>query len=105
MISTLYAGIPWAFQMLKARKCSETLQDAVNDWQSDHVILGALGTSGEGCGGTDRTMRRTLADYEWLDVGSSARKQGFSPGMTSYEVHGGKSDSGAGLYSIFLSFP
>jgi hypothetical protein len=103
--STLYVGILWAIQMLKARKCSETLQDAVNDWQSDHVILGALGTSGEGCGGTDRTVRRMLAGCEWLDVGSSARRQGFSPGMTSNEVHGGKCDSGAGLCPIFLSFP
>jgi hypothetical protein len=102
--STHYAGIRWAIQTLKARKCSETLQDAVNDWQSDHVILGALGTSGEGCGGTDRTVRRMLAGRECLDVGSSARRQGLSPGMTSYEVHGGKSDSGAGLCPIFLSF-
>ena len=90
--------------MLKARKCSETLQDAVNDWQSDHVILGALGTSGEGCGGTDRTVRRMLAGCEWLHVGSSARRRGFSPGMTSYEVRGEKCDSGAGLCPIFLSF-
>ena len=55
--STLCADIPWAIQMLKARKCSKTLQDAVNDWQPDHVILLALSTSGAGCGGADRTVR------------------------------------------------
>jgi len=39
-----------------------------------------------------------------LDAGSSARRQGFSPEMTSYEVPGGKSDSGASLCPIFPSF-
>jgi len=39
-----------------------------------------------------------------LYSGSSARRQGFSPEMTSYEVHGGKSDSRAGLCPIFPSF-
>lgn len=102
--STLYTGIPWAIQMLRARKCSEALQDAVSDWQSDHVILGALGTSGEGCGGTDRTVRRMLADCErfrrWL-LSAEARVHCRDD---SYEVHGGNSDSGAGLCPISLSF-
>jgi len=89
--------------MLKARKCSETLQDAVSDWQSDHVILGALSTSGEGCGGTDRTVRRMLADYEWFRRWLSAETR-IQSRDDSYELHGGNSDSGSGLYPIFHSF-
>jgi hypothetical protein len=90
--------------MLKARRCSETLQDAVNDWQSDHVILGALSTSGEGCGGTDRTVRRKLAAREWFRRWLLSAETRIQSRDDSYELHGGKSDSGSGLYPILLNF-
>ena len=39
--SALYAGISWVIQMLKSKKVVQMVQDTVDDWQSDHVVLGA----------------------------------------------------------------